>query len=183
MPKNKALLLIDLQNDFCVNGALAVPNGEAVISIANEMMQQFDTVIASQDWHPKNHASFQTLWPVHCVQDSEGADLHPDLHVEKITKVIQKGLDPVIDSYSAFYDNDHVSSTGLTDYLRQKNIHTLVVMGLATEYCIKFSCLDAVCDGFLVELYLPGCRGLQKPDIESALKEMQDAGVIIREAL
>ncbi len=182
-PKNSALLLIDLQNDFCPGGSLAVPEGNVVIPIANALMPYFKTIIATQDWHPKNHASFISLWPPHCVQHSTGAELHPDLELTKITKIIQKGTDQNIDSYSAFYDNEHLKSTGLTDWLREKNISVLYVMGLATDYCVKFSCLDAIADGFSVYLIQEGCRGinLRKHDIENALSEMQDRGVVLTE--
>ena len=175
----QALLLIDLQNDFCPGGSLAVPEGDQVITIANQLMPYFKHVIATQDWHPKNHSSFVSLWPVHCVQETHGAKLHANLNRHLITKIIQKGTDPAIDSYSAFYDNAHQKSTGLTDYLREHHITELFVMGLATDYCVKFSCLDAVSDGFSVFLIQDGCRGinLQKHDIETALKEMQDKGV------
>lgn len=173
------LLLIDLQNDFCAGGSLSVLNADEVIPIANKLMPQFTEVIASQDWHPFNHSSFIDLWPVHCVQNTKGAQFHPDLHIEKITKIIQKGTDVDIDSYSAFYDNNHAKSTGLTDYLRSKNITELYVMGLVTEYCVKFSCLDAIKDGFKVNLILEGCKGINQMNEEKALKEMEAQGVRI----
>ena len=179
MENNKALLIVDLQNDFCNRGSLAVPDADAVIAIANQLMPQFKTVIASQDWHPVNHESFDSLWPVHCVQNTPGAAFHPALNTARITNVIQKGVDQAIDSYSAFYDNKHQKSTGLTDYLRENKITHLVVMGLATDYCVKYSCIDAINDGFSVELVLRGCRGIEKHGIESALKEMQDKGVVL----
>ena len=174
---NAALILVDLQNDFCSGGALAVPHADDLIPIANQLMPHFKQVIATQDWHPKDHASFVSLWPEHCVQHSKGAAFHPDLDTTKITNIIQKGLDVAIDSYSAFYDNDHLNSTGLTDYLHQNNITDVYLMGVATEYCVKFSCLDAVADGFTVYLIQNGCAGINKTDIENALKEMQDKGV------
>lgn len=183
MAKNSALLLVDLQNDFCKGGALAVPESDAVIALANNMMSQFKFVIASQDWHPEGHSSFEYHWPPHCIQNTWGAAFHPDLNIAGITKVIQKGVDLCIDSYSAFYANDHLTSTGLTQYLHQHNITHLVVMGLTTEYCVKFTCLDALTLGFDVTLFLPGCRGLSKPDIEKALKEMQAAGALLQEDL
>ncbi|EKD76855.1 MAG: Nicotinamidase [uncultured bacterium] len=179
MSDNTALLLIDLQNDFCPGGSLAVKEGDQVIPIANALMPHFKTIIATQDWHPENHMSFKSLWPVHCVQQSVGAQLHTDLTLSRITKIFQKGMDQHIDSYSAFYDNEHLKSTGLTNWLRDKNISDLYVMGLATDYCVKFSCLDAIADGFTVYLIQDGCRGVnvQKHDIENALNEMQDKGV------
>lgn len=176
-----ALLLIDLQNDFCPGGSLAVPEGDQVIAAANQLMPHFKTVIATQDWHPRHHASFVDLWPVHCVQNTFGAQFHPDLQLHFITTVIQKGIDQMIDSYSAFYDNAHVKNTGLADYLRKKNISVLYVMGLATDYCVKYSCLDAITEGFTVHLIQDGCRGvnLQKHDIENALRTLEDSGVML----
>lgn len=181
-PANTALLLIDLQNDFCAGGSLAVPEGDAVITVANQWIPKFQHVIATQDWHPQNHSSFEFLWPIHCVQNTPGAAFHPELNVAKITHIIQKGTDQAIDSYSAFYDNAHQKSTGLTDYLRQNTITHLVVMGLATDYCVKFSCLDAIADDFSVELLLEGCRGINAAptDVERALLEMQKKGVIFK---
>ncbi|OGT26829.1 MAG: nicotinamidase [Gammaproteobacteria bacterium RIFCSPLOWO2_02_FULL_42_14] len=181
MNENVALLLIDLQNDFCSGGNLAVPDGDTVIAIANQLMPNFRTIIATQDWHPANHSSFETLWPVHCVQHSHGAEFHPQLHTKFFTNIIQKGTDPAIDSYSAFYDNAHQKSTGLTDWLREKKIDTLYVMGLATDYCVKFSCLDAIADGFTVYCIEAGCRGVNvKPnDVDQAIQEMKTRGVIL----
>ena len=179
MNDSVALLLIDLQNDFCSGGRLAVAEGDRVISIANTVMPHFKTIIATQDWHPDNHFSFQSLWPVHCVQVSYGAQLHADLTVSAITKIIKKGTDKNIDSYSAFYDNEHRKSTGLTEWLHEKNISTVYVMGLATDYCVKFSCLDAIQDGFTVYLITDGCRGVnvKQHDSDNALREMKEQGV------
>ena len=179
MKTNSALLLIDLQNDFCAGGSLAVSGGDEVIPIANALMPYFKTIIATQDWHPKNHMSFESLWPVHCVQNTHGAALHSDLNVGAITTIFKKGTDQNIDSYSAFYDNEHLKSTGLTVWLREKNISVLYVIGLATDYCVKFSCCDAVADRFTVYLIENGCRGVnvEKNDIENALLMMQERGV------
>lgn len=179
MKTNSALLLIDLQNDFCSGGSLAVSGGEDVIAIANALMPYFKTIIATQDWHPDNHISFESLWPVHCVQNTSGAALHSDLNTDRITIIFKKGTDENIDSYSAFYDNDHLKSTGLTDWLRKKNISVLYVMGLATDYCVKFSCFDAIDDGFKVYLIENGCRGvnIEKNDIENAVFAMEEHGV------
>ncbi|MCX7121263.1 MAG: nicotinamidase [Gammaproteobacteria bacterium] len=176
---NSALLLVDLQIDFCPGGSLPVEKGDEVIAIADKIMPYFKTIIASQDWHPKNHVSFISLWPEHCVQNTKGAEFHPKLNIKKITKVFKKGTDINIDSYSAFYDNAHLKSTGLTEYLRQNNITDLYVMGLATDYCVKFSCLDAIADGFRVYLIEDACRGInaEKHGIENAIKAMQDSGV------
>lgn len=181
MPKNTALLLVDLQNDFCAGGNLAVKEGDSVIPVANEWMKSFQTVIATQDWHPKNHFSFQSLWPVHCVQQTKGAAFHPDLDLSRITKIIQKGTDQHIDSYSAFYDNQHLKSTGLTQWLRDQKISTLYIMGLATDYCVKYTCLDAIADGFIVHLIEKGCRGvnLQPSDSDNALRDLKEKGCVI----
>ena len=179
MHEHAALLLIDLQNDFCAQGSLAVPDADAVIPIANQLMPKFRYVIATQDWHPKNHLSFESLWPVHCVQNTFGAQFHPTLAIKNITQIFQKGTDQHIDSYSAFYDNAHLKSTGLTDYLHEHQIAILYVMGLATDYCVKFSCLDAVADGFQVYLIEDACRGvgLQKNDVNHAIQTMQKQGI------
>ncbi|MGH1436487.1 MAG: bifunctional nicotinamidase/pyrazinamidase, partial [Lewinella sp.] len=164
---HSALLLIDLQNDFCPLGALPVEEGDLVIPIANALIPHFDTIVATQDWHPANHGSFaanhpwrkpgqvidlhglpQVLWPIHCVQESFGAEFVQELHQEKITKVFTKGTDPTIDSYSGFFDNDHRKATGMGDWLKEQGIDTVYVMGLATDYCVKFTALDALELGF-----------------------------------
>lgn len=193
-----ALLLVDLQNDFCRGGNLAVPDGDAVIPVANQLQERFSLVVATKDWHPADHMSFaanhanknigevvqvhgidQVLWPVHCVQDSVGAEFHPALHTESIAKIFYKGTDRSVDSYSAFFDNEHLRTTGLGDYLQQQGVQDVYVMGLATDYCVKYTCLDAVQLGFNVYLIENGCHGveLQKGDIEKALQEMREAGV------
>jgi nicotinamidase/pyrazinamidase len=194
---NTALLLVDLQNDFCPGGNLAVPGGDEVIHYANQLQQRFDMVIATQDWHPANHMSFasnhpgkkvgdiievddisQILWPDHCVQASRGAEFHPKLEIAGITKVFHKGTDTRVDSYSAFFDNEHLRSTGLADYLQAEGIKTLFIMGLATDYCVKYSVLDAIKCGFDVHVILDACRGveLQQGDVARAVDEMLAAG-------
>jgi nicotinamidase/pyrazinamidase len=200
MPKahKKALILVDLQNDFCRGGSLAVPDGEAVIPIANQLQAHFELIVASKDWHPKQHTSFasshpghhkkevimvhalpQELWPDHCIQGSWGAEFHPQLHTEKIHKIVYKGIDQSIDSYSAFYDNEHRRSTGLADYLKAEGVEDIYIMGLATDYCVKYSCKDAVNLGFRVYVIEDGCRGVNlKPgDVTRAIEEMQEEGV------
>lgn len=193
-----ALVMIDIQNDFCQHGSLAVPDGDAVVSLANELQAHFDLIVATQDWHPENHMSFaanhqgrkpgeqvsmnqimQTLWPSHCIQHSKGAEFHPGLNKNRISKVILKGIDPVIDSYSAFYDNAHLRSTGLADYLKAQNVHNIYIMGLATDYCVKYSCLDAIQLGFNVHAIIDACRGvnLRPDDVAMAIEEMEAAGV------
>jgi len=198
----KALLIIDIQNDFLPGGALAVPGGNEIIPIVNNMMGSFDLVVATKDWHPPDHGSFaanhpghdlfetvdlnglpQTLWPVHCVQETEGAEFPVALHTDRIGKFFHKGTRPEIDSYSGFHDNGHRHSTGLADFLRENGVAEITVCGLATDYCVKFTALDAIAEGFATTLHLPACRGvnLQPDDIENAIAEMRDKGVEIVE--
>lgn len=198
-----ALVMVDLQNDFCQGGSLAVPDGDAIISIANQLQPHFDVVIATQDWHPQNHVSFaanhpgykvgdvidvngleQILWPIHCVQETKGAELHPLLDTSRIHKYFHKGIDKMIDSYSAFFDNAHLRTTGLADYLIEQKITDLYIMGLATDYCVKFSCMDAVNCGFNTHIIADACRGidLTPGDIKEALEEMREEGVKILNA-
>ena len=195
-----ALLLVDLQNDFLSGGALSVPNGEAVIPIANRLMARFQTVVASQDWHPADHASFaaqhpghdvgetvelkgcrQVLWPVHCVQDSRGAGFAASLNTDRITRVVQKGTDREIDSYSAFFDNDHLKRTELHDYLQSVEVTALTVLGLATDYCVKFTVLDALDLSYKVTVVVDAIRGvdLREGDCVAALQEMSAAGAMM----
>jgi nicotinamidase/pyrazinamidase len=192
----RALVLVDIQNDFCPGGALAVPDGDAVVPVANRLQPRFDLVVASQDWHPPDHGSFasgerapgtvvdlngieQILWPVHCVQHTSGAEFHPDLDLERVARVFRKGTDPGVDSYSAFFDNAHRRSTGLEDYLRECGVDRVFIVGLATDCCIKFTALDAAELGFKTSVILDGCRGvlLAPDDVEKAVAEMRAAGV------
>lgn len=196
----RALILVDIQNDFCPKGALAVPDGDAVVPVANKLIEQFEMAVATQDWHPPNHKSFasqndgisigacfklngidQIAWPDHCIAGSRGAEFRSDLNTEKIGKVIRKGQSPEIDSYSGFFDNDHRTATGLGDYLKSKNVKQVYVLGLATDYCVKFTALDAIKLGFETSLIVDGCRGvdLNPKDVEKAIETMQDAGVTI----
>lgn len=200
------LLLIDLQNDFMPGGPLAVPGGDEVIPVANRLGTRFQHVLCSQDWHPRNHGSFasqhtgrepgeivdlggvqQILWPDHCIQDSPGADFHRDLDRSLLNTVFRKGVDRGLDSYSAFFDNDHRRSTGLGEHLRSIGVESVWLMGLATEYCVKFSALDAVRLGFHTTVIPDGCRGidLAPGDIDRAWQELRDAGVklVAEEAL
>lgn len=193
----KALLLIDIQNDFCPLGALPVAEGDQVVPIANQLMDQFELVVATQDWHPANHGSFaanhpwrkpgqvielnglsQILWTIHCVQGSFGAELVAELEADKIDKIFHKGTDPSIDSYSGFFDNGHKKSTGLSDFLKGKGVDEVFIMGLATDYCVKFTVLDALQLGFKTNLIIDGCRGvnLEKGDSEKAVQEMEEKG-------
>jgi nicotinamidase/pyrazinamidase len=196
----KALVLVDLQYDFMPEGALAVAEGNQTVPVANRLIPHFELVVASQDWHPENHGSFvtqhpgkevgdlvdlngiqQIVWPVHCVQNSAGAALHADLDRSRIDRVFLKGTDRNIDSYSAFYDNGHLKSTGLGDYLKEQGVGSVTIMGLATDYCVKYSVLDARGLGFDVRLVEDGCRGveLNAGDVQAAIEEMKKAGVAI----
>lgn len=193
----KALLLVDIQNDFSPTGSLPVKEGDRIIPFANEMQKRFDLVVASQDWHPADHGSFadnhnlepgqivdlngidQILWPVHCVQDTFGAEFIKGLDTGRIARVFRKGSNPKIDSYSAFFDNDHRSSTGLSEYLKERGVEQLYIVGLATDYCVKFTALDSVRQGFDTNVVLEGCRGveLNPGDVDRAVAEMKSSGV------
>lgn len=193
----RALILVDIQNDFVTGGALAVNEGEQIVPVVNKILAKFDLVVATQDWHPQNHGSFaanhkgkkigdivdlagtdQYLWPVHCVQNSNGAQFHSGLDTSQIDTVFQKGTDPTIDSYSGFFDNGHKKSTGLADFLKEKGVKELFICGLATDYCVKFTTLDAINEGFSTTLIEDACRGvnLSPEDSDNAIAEMQSAG-------
>jgi nicotinamidase/pyrazinamidase len=195
-----ALLLIDIQNDFMPGGALAVPGGDEIIPMVNRLMSGFDLVVATQDWHPADHGSFaanhpgkalfeqidldglpQTLWPVHCVQNTGGALFAPSLDTRRIERVFTKGLNPRIDSYSGFYDNGHRASTGMGGWLKARGVRKLCIAGVATDYCVKFTVLDALTEGFEVQLLADACRGvdLNTGDGERAIEAMRDAGAVI----
>ena len=196
----RALILVDLQNDFCPGGALEVKRGDEVIDVANRLARHFDLVVATQDWHPRDHGSFaanhpdrqpyevidlhglpQVLWPVHCVADTPGADFHPRLDRARVRKVFPKGVDPTIDSYSGFHDNGRRRSTGLGEWLRGEGVDTVYVLGLATDYCVKFTALDARKDGFATFLVEDGCRGvdLAPGDSDRAIEELRAAEVVV----
>lgn len=195
----KTLILVDIQNDFCPGGALAVSEGNEVVGIANQLMPKFDLVVATQDWHPAGHKSFasqnnksigdvfdlngiqQIAWPDHCIQNTHGAEFVAELNANHINKIFPKGTDTEIDSYSGFFDNDHRNATGLGAFLKEKNGTEVFIMGLATDYCVKFTALDAIKLGFKTKLIIDGCRGveLSPGDIETAITEMKNAGVEI----
>ncbi len=197
---NRALLVIDVQNDFCAGGALEVTDGDAVVTGINAIMGEFDVAILTQDWHPAGHSSFastyqekapfetvslsygeQTLWPDHCVQGSHGADFHPDLATDEADMILRKGFRPGIDSYSAFYENDRKTSTGLDGYLRSRNVDTVVCTGLATDFCVYYSAMDAVRLGFQVEVIENLCRAIDLDgSLAAARADMQTADVILR---
>jgi len=196
----RALVLVDLQYDFLPGGALAVTRGDEVIAVARRVMPRFQTVVATQDWHPRDHGSFaanhpgkqpgemielagmqQVLWPVHCVQNTRGAELHESLEPLAITHVFQKGPDRNIDSYSGFADNGHRKSTGLAEWLKKRMVAQLYVLGLATDYCVKATVLDACELGFDVWVVEDGCRAVELApgDSDKALSEMRRAGATI----
>lgn len=192
----RALLIIDVQNDFCPGGALEVPDGDQIIPTINKLSQAFDVVIQTQDWHPNGHSSFasshegkkpyetiempygqQVLWPDHCVQGSGGAAFHPDLETNRSQLIIRKGFRKEIDSYSAFYENDNETTTGLTGYLQERNIDTLFAVGLATDFCVKWSVIDALKEGFDVHVVEDAVKGIDiDGSVDQAWSEMSDAG-------
>ncbi|MBV9867564.1 MAG: bifunctional nicotinamidase/pyrazinamidase [Abitibacteriaceae bacterium] len=178
----RALVLVDIQNDFCPGGALAVPEGDRIVPVANKLEDAFDLVVATQDWHPPDHSSFAEnggIWPVHCVQGSSGAELVPQLKTDKVEHVFQKGIEKPVDSYSGFFDNDHQRSTGLGDYLKERQVDEVYVCGLATDYCVKFTALDARQLGFKTYFIEDASRGVevQPGDVQRAVEEMKAAGV------
>ncbi|WP_372574135.1 bifunctional nicotinamidase/pyrazinamidase [Ruegeria jejuensis] len=193
-----ALLVIDVQNDFCPGGALAVPGGDEIVPEINRMMEGFETVLLTQDWHPAGHSSFasshaeaapydlvempygpQVLWPDHCVQGSTGAAFHPDLRIDG-DLILRKGFRAAIDSYSAFFENDHVTPTGLDGYLRSRGITDLTLVGLATDFCVHFSAVDAARLGYGVTVRMQACRAIDLDgSLAAAIEAMTGAGVIL----
>ena len=194
---SEALLVVDVQNDFCPNGALAVAGGDTIVQPINAAMDKFDIVILTQDWHPMNHKSFasshenkspfdtvemfygdQVLWPDHCIQGSMGAGFYPDLNHQRADAIIRKGSNPAVDSYSAFYENDKVTPTGLHGYLKNREVTKLTLVGLATDYCVAFSALDAEKLGYAVTVRLDMARGIDSDgSLSAALDKMSKAGV------
>jgi nicotinamidase/pyrazinamidase len=195
-----ALILVDLQNDFLPGGALAVPHGNEVIPLADELQRRFDLVVATKDWHPRDHGSFaanhkgkkpgdriildgieQILWPVHCVQNTHGAEFAPGFDTSRIADVFHKGTERNIDSYSTFFDNAHRRHTGLAHYLEKRGIKDIYVMGLALDYCVKYSALDARHLGLNTHVIVDGCRGieLKSGDIGRALNEIKRVGAVL----
>ena len=192
-----ALVVIDVQNDFCPDGQLAVTDGDQVVSPINQMINKAHTVIATQDWHPAGHTSFasrhdgrtpfetievsygpQTLWPDHCIQGTQGAAFHPDLHIDAAQMIIRKGFRAAVDSYSAFFENDKVTVTGLHGYLQDRRIKMVVMAGLATDYCVAYSALDAARLGYDVQVVLPACRAIDLDgSLAAAAQQMTAAGV------
>ena len=190
----KALLLIDVQNDFMPGGALAVPEGDQIVPIINKIQHKFDLVLATQDWHPAGHASFasthnkdlyelidlngidQVMWPDHCVQGTTGADFHAELKLDKIEAIFRKGTNPEIDSYSGFYDNAHLKSTGLSGYLKEKGVTELYFAGLAGDFCVAFSVKDALAEGFTSFLIEDATRAIDAEGFEKAKAEIVEKG-------
>ena len=192
----KALVIIDVQNDFLINGSLAVPDGNDVIEPINEILKDYVLVVATKDWHPLDHVSFfsnhqgkkigdvvkvnnleQILWPVHCVQESRGSDFPTTLNIKEINKIIYKGTNSKIDSYSGFHDNGKIRSTGLSDYLKAKNVTSIDYVGLVTEYCVKFTVFDSIDEGFKTRVILNGIKGINLEESNKALKEMRSKGI------
>lgn len=201
-PDDSVLIVIDVQNDFCPGGALAVPGGDEIVPVINRLTAAFEHVILTQDWHPAGHSSFasshpgktpfgsidmpygaQTLWPDHCVQGTPGADFHPDLAWTRAELVLRKGFRAGIDSYSAFYENDRTTATGLAGYLRERGLSKLTLVGLATDFCVAYSALDAARLGFATTVLMDACRAI---DLDGSLAvaetKMREAGVVLTES-
>jgi len=194
-----ALLVIDVQNDFCAGGALAVPDGAAVVPAINAMLPDYPVRVFTQDWHPPRHSSFasehpgrapleviempygpQVLWPDHCVQGTAGAEFHPDLNTDPADLILRKGFRRAVDSYSAFFENDHVTPTGLEGYLRARGVTRVVCVGLATDFCVNFSALDAAQLGFETVVETAACRGIDADgSLAAATRAMKAAGVTL----
>ncbi|PKD44576.1 bifunctional nicotinamidase/pyrazinamidase [Rhodohalobacter barkolensis] len=198
----KALLIVDIQNDFCPGGALAVPDGDAIIPTVNQLIEHFDVIIQTQDWHPEGHSSFasshegkepyntieveygsQVLWPDHCVQGTNGAEFHSELNTLKSQVIIRKGFRKAIDSYSTFFENDQETTTGLTGYLQQRGITDLYTVGLATDFCVKWSILDGIDEGFTMHIVEDAVKGIDlNGSLDAAWKEMKEKGVRITDS-
>lgn len=200
MRKKPALILVDLQNDFFPGGALPVKEANQIFPLANELQEYFPLIIASKDWHPKNHKSFasihpkhqlydvidlhgfaQVLWPDHCIQGSNGSEFHSKLNTKNIHKIIYKGTNTEIDSYSTFFDNEHKKDTGLNQYLKDQKVTEIYIMGLATDYCVLYSVSDARKLGWKTSVVQDGCFGIEKNpgDIKKAFEEMENQGANI----
>lgn len=196
----KALIIVDVQNDFIPGGALAVKDGDKIVPIINELQSKFDFIVATQDWHPPDHGSFaanhkgkrvgefvdlngvnQILWPVHCIQRSFGAEFHKDLKKENWKAIFQKGTNPIVDSYSGFFDNNKQGDTGLSNFLKESGVNEIFVCGLAMDYCVKYTVLDGLSEGFVTTLIKDACRAvnLNAQDEYHAIKEMERCGAKI----
>ncbi len=197
MDSKSALIIVDVQNDFCPGGALAVADGDAIVPEINLLSHQYTNIVLTQDWHPRDHASFaanqagkvpfqtitleygeQTLWPVHCVQNTPGAAFHPALDTSRAQLIVRKGFRAGVDSYSAFFENDHTTATGLSGYLRDRRIQKIVLVGLATDYCVAWSAMDAISLGFEATVILSACRAIDLDgSLDRQIREMNDGGV------
>lgn len=198
----KALLIVDIQNDFCPGGALEVPDGDKIIPTVNKLIDHFDVVVQTQDWHPAGHSSFasshdgkepfdtvemdygtQVLWPEHCIQGSEGAEFHKDLNTLKSQVIIRKGFRKAIDSYSTFFENDQKTATGLTGYLKQRGVTDLYTVGLATDFCVKWSILDGIGEGFNMHIVEDAVKGIDlNGSLDEAWDEMKKKGVKVTQS-
>jgi len=198
----KALLIVDIQYDFCPGGALAVPDGDTIIPTVNQLIDHFDVIVQTQDWHPEGHSSFasshegkepfdtvemdygtQVLWPDHCVQGSKGAEFHNDLNTLKSQVIIRKGFRKAIDSYSTFFENDQKTATGLTGYLKQRGITDLYTVGLATDFCVKWSILDGIDEGFNMHIVKDAVKGIDlNGSLDEAWDEMKKKGVRVTQS-
>ncbi len=193
----RTLIVVDLQNDFVAGGRLEVPHGEQIVPLVNELIGQFDLVVATQDWHPDSHKSFasnhddkkpfevislgglqQVLWPDHCVQGSRGAEFHPDLNMNSVEAIFRKGMDPEIDSYSGFYDNGRKRSTGLAGYLRERKVDSVYVCGLAADYCVYFTAKDALQLGFKTFYIEDAARAISPRNFDDARQDLLGAGAV-----
>ena len=192
----KTLVIVDLQNDFIKGGSLEVPDGESIVDPINNIINNYDLILATKDWHPKDHVSFasnhqnkivgdiitlngidQVLWPDHCVQNTFGSDFPESLNVSNLKKVIYKGIEKQIDSYSGFFDNGKIRSTGLSDYLKEKGVKKIDYVGLATDYCLKHTALDSLSEGFKTRVLVNCIKGIDAKGCERALKEMKSKGI------
>jgi len=192
----KTLVIVDLQNDFIKGGSLEVPDGESIVDPINNIINNYDLILATKDWHPKDHVSFasnhqnktvgeiitlngidQVLWPDHCVQNTFGSDFPESLNVSNLKKVIYKGIETQIDSYSGFFDNGKIRSTGLSDYLKEKSVKKIDYVGLATDYCLKYTTLDSVSEGFQTRVLVNCIKGIEAKGCERAIKEMKCKGI------
>lgn len=199
MSPETALIVVDVQNDFCPGGALAVAGGDEVVRPIARLLERFSVRVLTQDWHPVEHRSFadnhpggehfavvempygpQVLWPAHCVQGTEGAAFHPDMPTVQADLIVRKGFRPEIDSYSAFYENDHATPTGLAGYLRERGVREIWLAGLATDFCVAYSALDAVRAGFRTTVIEDACRAIDLDgSLARAMDEMRDAGIAL----
>jgi nicotinamidase/pyrazinamidase len=198
--EDSALLMIDIQNDFCPGGALAVNDGDAVVPVVNRLQERFSVKVLTQDWHPDEHASLvhnyediepftviqvphgdQVIWPGHCIQGTPGAEFHPDLDVDSADLILRKGFRPHIDSYSAFFENDRTTATGLAGYLRERGVKRVYATGLATDFCVYYSAIDAIKQGFEAVLVTDACRAIDLDgSLDAAMADMKDKGVTFK---